>query len=188
MAEVLLQFDGLIADDAGHSHTARVCGRQAEDGLWEGWIEFTPSAGGPVLRSPRETDQPNRDDLEYWATGLTTSYLEGALERARRTPLPDLRERTVAATPVYDGPATAPGARRRGTASAAVPPHTVLDPFEVYAQGSQVLRDELRALDRGHLQNIIRAHGLGGSARDLEAYDHATLVRMIIDGVEKRAD
>ena len=30
----------------------------------------------------RETTQPNRRDTEYWATGLTYVYLEGALHRA----------------------------------------------------------------------------------------------------------
>ena len=30
----------------------------------------------------RETTQPNLRALEYWATGLTPAYLEGALDRA----------------------------------------------------------------------------------------------------------
>jgi hypothetical protein len=34
------------------------------------------------MRTPRETEQPNREDLAYWATGLTQVYLEGALTRA----------------------------------------------------------------------------------------------------------
>jgi hypothetical protein len=50
--------------------------------MWEGWIEFEPSDGGAAIRTPRETTQPNLKDLEYWATGLTEAYLEGALVRA----------------------------------------------------------------------------------------------------------
>jgi len=48
----------------------------------EGWLEFTPVSGGPALRSPRETSQPNYPDLQYWAGGLSVTYLESALERA----------------------------------------------------------------------------------------------------------
>lgn len=83
MAEVLVQFDTTVAGSDGQGHVARVCGREAEDGRWEGWIEFEPQDGGSVLRTPRETTQPNRTDLHYWATGLTPIYLAGALERAR---------------------------------------------------------------------------------------------------------
>ena len=44
-------------------------------------IEFVPVHGGTPLRSSRETTQPNKADAEYWASGLTMVYLEGALER-----------------------------------------------------------------------------------------------------------
>src|SRR5688500_3913546 len=62
MAEVLVQFDSEIVDPDQHAYVARVCGREAEDGLWDGWIEFEPTGGGPVLRTPRETKQPKRTD------------------------------------------------------------------------------------------------------------------------------
>lgn len=105
MAEVLVQLDSPVSDKAGNAYVARICGREEEDKLWEGWIEFDPQDGGPVLRTPRETEQPNRADLEYWATGLTVAYLEGALERAHHPKTPDLRLRTVDARPAYDRPA-----------------------------------------------------------------------------------
>ena len=82
MAEVLAEFSNLIAGREA-VYQARVCGGPMDHGLWEGWIEFRPVGGGPVVRSPRETTQPNHGDLEYWATGLSTVYLEGALERAQ---------------------------------------------------------------------------------------------------------
>ena len=59
-------------------------GAEPEDSQWEGWIRFQPSGGGKALTTDRETTQPNRQDLAYWAKGLTYFYLEGALARARR--------------------------------------------------------------------------------------------------------
>jgi hypothetical protein len=38
--------------------------------------------GGPALRTGRETTQPNRDAVAYWASGLEPVYFEGAFVRA----------------------------------------------------------------------------------------------------------
>jgi hypothetical protein len=65
----------------GHPYSAQVAGRQAGN-VWEGWIEFAAADGSDVRRSPRETTQPDREALEYWATGLSPTYLEGAFRRA----------------------------------------------------------------------------------------------------------
>src|SRR5205814_6429032 len=47
--------------------------------------EFVAADGrGPVLRTDRETTQPNRAAIAYWASGLEPVYLEGAFDRARR--------------------------------------------------------------------------------------------------------
>jgi hypothetical protein len=50
--------------------------------MWEGWLEFLPLDGGEPLCTGRETTQPNRDALAYWASGLEPIYFEGAFERA----------------------------------------------------------------------------------------------------------
>jgi hypothetical protein len=71
MAEVLFLYDTPLTLTEGPSYSPRACGREMEDGLWEGWIEFLPDDGSPVLRSRRETVQPNRETAIYWATGLT---------------------------------------------------------------------------------------------------------------------
>ena len=187
MAEVLVQFDRPLADEVGNAYVVRVCGRVTGEGTWEGWIEFDPRDGGVTLRTPRETEQPNRADLEYWATGLTVAYLEGALERARHPQTPDLRPRPVATQPSYDRPApSAP--ERSGTAEAVpVPRHAVLNPFEVYTQGEDVLRKVLSALDEGHLRNIIRTFGLvREDEMDLLAAHRSTLAEMIVAAVRKR--
>jgi hypothetical protein len=187
MAEVLVQFDQPLADEGGRSYVVRVCGGVAEDGAWEGWIEFDPRDGGATLRTPRETEQPNRADLEYWATGLTVAYLEGALERARHPQTPDLRPRSVAAHPTYDRPAPSTPEPSDTAGSVHLPPHAVLDPFEVYAQGEEVLREELSALDEGHLRNIIRTFGLVREEEmDLLAAHRSTLAEMIVAAVRKR--
>ena len=59
MAEVFMQFAEKLQAAGGALYAARACGRQAPDGGWEGWIEFVPDDGSPVLRSQRETRQPS---------------------------------------------------------------------------------------------------------------------------------
>jgi hypothetical protein len=86
MAHVFAQFADPVVSQDGARYRAQACGAPMADGLWEGWVEFTPVGGGPPIRSPRETTQPNRGETVYWAAGLTPIYLEDALERAL-TPL-----------------------------------------------------------------------------------------------------
>jgi hypothetical protein len=50
------------------------------DGTWAGRILFR---GADQRVTGQETSQPNREALEYWASGLETIYLEGAFARAR---------------------------------------------------------------------------------------------------------
>ena len=86
MSEVLVEFDASFVAPDGTRWTPRACGGVADDGLWEGWIEFASADGTAHARTGRETEQPNREDLAYWATGLTQVYLEGALRRAIESP------------------------------------------------------------------------------------------------------
>ena len=107
MAEVLFQFDTPLPLTDGPSYLPRACGRETEDGLWEGWLEFLPEDGSAVLRSRRETLQPNREAVLYWATGLTPVYLEGALARTLTLSRPAPPE-PAAVAPAYPGPAPKP--------------------------------------------------------------------------------
>jgi hypothetical protein len=84
VAEEFLEFENTVEDEHGLSHIAVVVGEQRDDGRWIGRIRFVPTDGSEPLETDRETTQPDRDDLAYWATGLTYFYLEGALVRARR--------------------------------------------------------------------------------------------------------
>jgi hypothetical protein len=84
MPVLLVKYDEPIADATGVRYFAQASGRKREDGLWEGWLEFVPVGEiGTPLDSGRETTQPNRKDLDYWAQGLSKVYLEGALARAK---------------------------------------------------------------------------------------------------------
>ncbi len=50
--------------------------------VWYGWLEFVPTGQGLSFRTPRETTQPTRKALAYWASGLKPIYVEGAFARA----------------------------------------------------------------------------------------------------------
>ena len=81
--DVLVHECSMPASDGdGHVYRARVLGRRRQDRTWIGWLEFRPlGSGGVVRRTARETTQPSRNALLYWALGLDAVYLEGALKR-----------------------------------------------------------------------------------------------------------
>ena len=156
MAEVLVDFDAAFPGSDGATYAPRVCARMTDDGRWEGWLEFSDLDTGAVVRSERETTQPTRDDVMYWATGLTRVYLEGALARTL-APVKRPQPMRVVSEPSFDRPAP-----HAVPADVAPAPRAVLDPFEVYAQGESVLRQELSALDLDHLRAIVQAYRLDG--------------------------
>lgn len=81
-ARTLLEYETPIANAEGVTYRAAAYGRERDDGKWEGFIRLRSAATGAVVETERETTQPNLVDLEYWATGLSRVYLEGALRRA----------------------------------------------------------------------------------------------------------
>ena len=185
MAHVLTiyQRSSLTLPD-GHIYVAQAVGRQRDDGMWEGWLEFVPADGSAVLRSQRETTQPNLVDLQYWATGLTPVYLQGALERTLTPPT------TAAATPAirsaYDEPAP-PAAAPAAVGTVAPEPEPVLNPFSVYAKGENLLRRQLGALSRRHLLAIIAGYALAErSSIDLDALSIPELIELIVGAVRDR--
>ena len=81
--ELILRHPSQVSDSDGHLYDVLVYGAMLVGGTWEGWIEFLPvSSTLPTLRTGRETTQPNRAALLYWATGLEPIYLAGAFDRA----------------------------------------------------------------------------------------------------------
>lgn len=177
MAEVLVVYDTRIGDDSG-SYSVRSVGRRAADGMWEGWLEFVPLEGGRALVSGVETRQPEREHLVYWATGLTPVYLEGALERAQNPVTVSVR---VLPAPHSEAPAPRRPAR---VPPVAARPEPVLDPFEIGARSLDVLRQELAALNRPRLLNIIAAFDLNPGGEDLHWMTDAQLVHFIVVAVD----
>ena len=84
MREVLVKFDEPIMNQQGDMYFAEAVGRKrGDDGLWEGWLEFVAAdESGEPISTERETTQPNRREVDYWAQGLSRVYLQGALARA----------------------------------------------------------------------------------------------------------
>ena len=82
MAEVLVTFTEPTKSSSGDLYYGRAIGKATKEGLWEGWVEFVLAGSDETVTTARETVQPNRADLKYWAQGLSAVFLEGALERA----------------------------------------------------------------------------------------------------------
>ena len=176
MAEVLRSFEENIRHSSGTYHP-RVVGRYAADKMWEGWLEFVPADGGDVVVSAVESRQPERNHLEYWAQGLTVVYAEGSLERALH-PI-TVRARAVE-LPASDAPA------RRVVTVPYNGPRPILDPFEVGERSLDVLAQELHALGRARLVNIIAAYHLGSPAVDPSRMSDEELITLIVTRVEAR--
>ena len=68
----------------GERFVPHVLASERADGMWEAWIEFRPMDGGSPRVTDRESTQPNRAAVEYWASGLEPVYFEGAFERATK--------------------------------------------------------------------------------------------------------
>lgn len=185
MPEILVKFDEPIAAPSGARYFAQALAGEVKGGLWEGWLEFFPASEGVrALESARETTQPNRTGVEYWSQGLTRVYLEGALARAvalaeNSTGAAVARAATARFNTFGHRPPVAPSQR------ATIIPRAILNPIQVYAQGEAILRRELGALSRDHIESICSAYDLvpAESAAGLPTGD---LISRIIEGARAR--
>ena len=181
MAQVLAQYPDVLTDEDRVSYRAHACGAPMPDGKWQGWLEFIPLDGSAPIRSGRETTQPNRADTEYWATGLTVVYLEGALQRALH---PLVRTEVIQDVPAYTEPAP-PVVQ---SISKQTPSEAVLNPFHVYERGEGPLRGQLSALSAWHLVNIITAYDLSDTpVAVLNRMPADKLIDTIVAGVVEEA-
>lgn len=181
MGETLLEFARPVEAADGTLYQARACGSPMDERTWQGWIEFVPLAAGQALRTPRETTQPNRADIEYWATGLTEIYLQGALRRALAGP--HVAPRSSAPQPsIFSGPSPAVTTLPDDTG-----PTSILDPFSVYEKGEALLRRQLRAMSAWHLVNIAREYELTDLDADaLNRLPAAELAELIVAAVREQ--
>ena len=180
MADVLRSFDEPIRHSSG-SYAARVVGRLAADGMWEGWMEFIPiePGSGEVVVSSVESRQPAREHLEYWAQGLSVVYAEGSLDRAVH---PIAVRTRVAETAASDAPAAR--VITEPVRSATPGPEPVLDPFEIGVRSLDILAQELSALNRPRLLNIIEAYDLNPGGEDIAWMSDRQLIRFIVVAVD----
>ena len=182
MDEVLVYFDEWIDAPDGAHYDARACTCEQDDGRWSGWLEFSRD-GGDWRATEVETTQPNRRDVEYWVTGLSRVYLQGALMRAI-----EARPAQVSARRgIEDVASSSPvGARTRTPAISSSGPRTILDPFSVFAQGEGVLRAQLAALNVDQVKNIAAAFNIESpeTASTLDAHD---LRERIVGAARRRA-
>jgi len=177
MAEVLMSYDEPVVDESGRYH-ARTVGRLADDGMWDGWLEFQPlHRNGTVVVGPIESRQPEAHDLAYWATGLTAVFLQGALKRALNpvTVRVRLAESPVSSAPAHRSHAVITGSSR---------PNAVLDPFDIGRRNLDVLRQQLGALNRPRLLNIIAAYDLNPAGEDLSWMTDRQLGTFIVTATE----
>jgi hypothetical protein len=171
MAEVLVRYLASVTGKDDVTWVPQACGAMAGDGLWEGWIEFVSPDN--AIRTPRETEQPNRDDLMYWAQGLTAAYIQGALVRATAPRRVVPKEPAVPAR--FDGPAHPPSARPFA------PQRAVLDPFATFGQGEDLLRGQLAALSRDNLVTIVEDYRL--DVKDARTLETGVLIDAIVAAV-----
>ncbi len=179
---VLRTLDDPVHAD-GESYTVNVCGRLRPDGQWEAWIEFVPVAGGPALRSRRETTQSDLPNLARWAAGLTDVYVEGSLQRtlrmeAPRPPvLPPLRN-----PPHFAGPSPESAARGR-----VAPDDTALNPVVQFRHGEAHLRQKLADLPAADLRTIALVYDIDQAGSiDVDSLGRDELIELIVAWVKRR--
>lgn len=183
--EILIEYENVVEHE-GTPYAARAVCEERSNGMWDGWVEFHSVGGSGWIATERETTQPSHETVRYWATGLTHAYLEGALERAIDGPA--LAGKWDA--PLHVGGSPGPRAHtipQDNTRIATAPAHAVLDPFAVYAEGRDLLSDQLGALHRDQLRNIIRAHGLLTNAAELDLMSDWEMRALILKAADRAA-
>jgi hypothetical protein len=84
-------YQDVLRDPEGRAYAASAHALQRVDGVWEAWIEFRGLGRSVTLRTGRESERADRRAILQWAASLQPSYLDGALLRATRVRLTQLR-------------------------------------------------------------------------------------------------
>ena len=80
--QFIQQYPYVLKTLRGDQYVGRVYADRQPGGLWEAWLVFFSLTTRAVLATDRETTQGKREHVVYWASGLSPTYLQGALERA----------------------------------------------------------------------------------------------------------
>src|SRR5262249_4552852 len=83
MADMLREHPTLVGGIDDTAYVAQIWANEMSDGRWEAWVLFVPISTGRARRTERETIQAHRAGVEYWASGVTSIYLQGAFARSR---------------------------------------------------------------------------------------------------------
>src|SRR5207237_269015 len=90
MVHFVMQYSQVLVAPDHNEYVARVYAATHSEGHWDGWFVFFPLRGGREVATDRETTQNSLGAVSYWASGISTTYLEGALQRGRAL-LPEAR-------------------------------------------------------------------------------------------------
>lgn len=89
--DLIYGYPDVLRDAEGRPYAASAHALQRVDGVWEAWIEFRGLGRDVTLRTGRESERPDRGAIVQWSKTLQPSYLDGALLRATRVRLTELR-------------------------------------------------------------------------------------------------
>ena len=84
MDRLLQTFDAEFVDPEGDRWQVLVYGRNPPGETWQGWLAFVRPRDGATYTTDVETTQPSSEHLVHWAKGLTSTFFDGAFERARQ--------------------------------------------------------------------------------------------------------
>ena len=82
--ELLQQYHPIRGGAGREAFVPHAFARRRPRGMWEAWLLFLSVDSNRAVITARETTQPRREHVLYWAQGLGSIYLRGALDRALR--------------------------------------------------------------------------------------------------------
>jgi hypothetical protein len=91
VTDLIHSYQEVVRDPEGRTYAASAHAIERTDGVWESWLEFRGMGRGVTLRTGRESERADRRAIMQWAATLQHSYLDGALLRATRVRLTQLR-------------------------------------------------------------------------------------------------
>jgi hypothetical protein len=84
MDRLLQTWEATFRDDEGEAWSVHLYGRSRPGDTWQGWIVFVRQSDGATAATDVETTQPSPEQILHWATGLSSTFFDGAFQRARR--------------------------------------------------------------------------------------------------------